>query len=319
MSDRAIATVTLNPSVDMPLALDELHLGETNRCASSALDPGGKGINASRVIRRLGGETIALGFMGGATGQLLRNRLDEERVPHAFDEIEGSTRIDVMLFERTLKRRTRLLSQGPSVEPRHMEALRSRLARVEPGDVVVLGGSVPPGVAPAIYRDLVAWLGERGARCIIDASGDALATVLEARPAMIKPNEEEAAQVLGRTLSGERETIEAAYELRERGARAVVVSMGADGAIGVDETGAWRASVPSVAVHSTVGSGDSMVGGLALALSRRASFAEALRLGAAAGTATAMTPQRELCRLDDVEWLLPQIVVAECSTARRSA
>jgi 1-phosphofructokinase family hexose kinase len=316
---RTIVTVTLNPSVDVPLALDQLHPGETNRCGSAVLDPGGKGINASRVIHRLGGETIAFGFAGGLTGELLRKRLDEERVPHAFDEIDAFTRIDVMLFERNSGRRTRLLPQGPFVGPRHMTALRSRLGGVEAQSVITLGGSVPPGIEPTIYRDLVAWLNEHNVRCILDTSGEALVHVLEAQPAMIKPNEEEAAQVLGRLLRGEREMIEAARELRSRGARAVVLSMGADGAVGVDESGTWRVTVPSVEVHSTVGSGDSMVGGLALALSRGWSFPEALRLGAAAGTATAMTPQRQLCRLPDVERLLPQIAVSECSAEARSA
>jgi 1-phosphofructokinase family hexose kinase len=319
VNERTIATVTLNPSVDVPLAVDEVHLGETNRCTSAVLDPGGKGINASRVIRRLGGETIAFGFAGGLTGELLRKRLDEDHVAHAFDEIDGFTRIDVMVYERRFERRTRLLPQGPHVGPRHMDALRSRLSSILSGAILTMGGSVPPGLEASIYRDLVGWLDERGVRCIVDASGEALASVLVARPALIKPNEEEAAQVLGRTLNGEREFLEAAVELRERGARAVALSLGANGAVAVNESGAWRVTVPHIEPYSTIGSGDSMVGGIALAFNRGWSFQEALRFGAAAGTATAMTPQRELCRLPDVERLLSQIVVDEIASVARSA
>ncbi len=320
MNERTIATVTLNPSIDVPLAMDDLRLGETNRCSSTVLDPGGKGINASRVIRRLGGETVAYGFVGGMTGKLLRKHLDEERIAHAFDEIDGFTRIDVMLFERSTGRRTRLLPQGPYIGPLHLERLRAALRAIEPGSVIVMGGSVPPGLDVTIYRDLVAALNARDVRCIVDTSGEALSSVLEARPALIKPNEVEAAYVAGRRLREEAEFLEVARELRARGARAVVISLGALGAVGVDDRDrAWRVTVPQIKVESTIGSGDSMVGGLALALNRDASFDEALRLGAAAGTATAMTPQRELCRLSDVERLLSQITVREVAPIARTA
>ncbi|MHB8432530.1 MAG: 1-phosphofructokinase [Candidatus Tyrphobacter sp.] len=305
----AIATVTLNPSLDVPVDLPGLRLGETNRCRSSTIDPGGKGINASRVIHRLGGETVAYGFVGGLTGALLRARLDEERVTHDFDDVEGLTRFDVMIYERAVGRRTRLLAEGPIVAPQHVAALQARLCAIGAGRIVTLGGSAPPGIAPTIYRDLVTWLNARGVRCIVDVSGEALASVLQAHPALIKPNEEEAAEVAGRALHGDDEMLEAAIELRARGAACVVISQGERGALGVDAEGAWKIEVPSVTVSSTIGSGDSMVGAMALALERGATFPDALRLGAAAGTATASTPERNLCSSVDVERLVRQVIV----------
>lgn len=318
MSDQIVITVTLNPSIDAPIALDELHLGGTNRCLSSRLEPGGKGINASRVIRRLRGETMACGLAGGATGALLRQCLNDELVPHAFEQTESQTRLDVMIYERGVGRRTRLLEAGAPVTEHEIEALRYRLRKLAPGRVVILGGSLPPGVSPATYQDFVAALNACDARCIVDASGEALVQVLAAHPALIKPNEEEASQVIGRSIASDEDVVDAAYELQRRGARSVVISRAEKGAIGVDELGgAWKIGVPQVVVRSTIGAGDSMVGGIALALSRGESFAQALALGAAAGTASVAAADRELCRLQEVETLLPRVSVKSITPRMR--
>ncbi len=310
MSDQAIITVTLNPSIDAPIALEELRLGGTNRCLSSKLEPGGKGINASRVITRLRGETLACGLAGGSTGALLRQCLNDELVPHAFEQTETQTRLDVMIYERGVERRTRLLEAGAPVTQHELETLRYRVRKIAPGRVVVLGGSLPPGASPATYHDFVTALNICDARCIVDASGEALAQVLAAHPTLIKPNEEEAGQVIGRAISSDEEVIEAAYELQRLGARSVVISRAEKGAIGVDELGGlWKVEVPQVAVRSTIGAGDSMVGGIALGLSRGETFAQALALGAAAGTASIAAADRELCRLQDVEEILARVNV----------
>lgn len=306
-----IATVTLNPAIDELVSIDLLRPGDVNRCAFGALDPGGKGINASRVIARLGGATTAYGFTGGVTGAMLERALDDEGVGHDFDRIDGMTRLNVMLFERRTKRRTRLLLDGPTIGQRELASLRARLAAIPARNIVVLGGSVPPGVPSTIYRELVNWLNGRSIRCVVDTSGEALVQVLESRPALIKPNVEEASAALGRPLMGDDEILRAAFELRARGAQSVVISQGPDGAIGVSSDGAWKAMAPLVDVKSTIGSGDSMVGAMALALTRGSTFSEMLRFGIAAGTATAMAPDRNLCRVGDVEQLLPRVVLIE--------
>ncbi len=302
-----ITTVTLNPAIDEAVAIGEFVLGAKNRCTLENLDPGGKGINASRVIHRLGGKTIALGFVGGVTGQLLRSRLDDEHVLHAFDHVAEATRINVMIYERNNHRRTRLYLDGPHVPPDKIASLRTRLAQLPAGSIVVFAGSVPPGLPDEIYAELVRELQERGGRAIVDTSGSALKAVLAAKPFLIKPNVEEAEEVLGRTIADDAAVYAAAQELRARGPEHVVISQGAEGSLAVGPAGAWKAIAPRVTVKSTVGAGDSMVAGLALALSRGEDIREGLRLGSAAGAATVMVSGTQLCMRKDVEMLCERV------------
>jgi 1-phosphofructokinase family hexose kinase len=304
---RTILTVTLNPAVDEAILAEQIVMGDVNRCRFGSFDVGGKGINASRVIRRLGRATLALGFVGGVTGAFIRSSLDQEGVAHAFDDVEEMTRLNVMIHEAAGDRRTRFYLPGARVEPVRMQTLRARLERAAAGDVVVMGGSLPPGLPESTYCDLVRWLQARGVLTVVDTSGAALAHALEAGPTLIKPNAEEAGDVLGCTIRNDDEALAAAQELRRRGARNAVVSQGADGAVGAGSEGAWKAVPPPVFARSTVGSGDSMVAGLAIALHEGAGLAEGLRIGTAAGTGTAITLATHLCRLEDFQRLLPQV------------
>lgn len=306
----AVTTLTCNPALDEAVAIDGLILGATNRCSLDALDPGGKGINASRVISRLGRPTRALGFIGGPTGALLRARLDAEAVPHAFDDVDGDTRINIMIYEREPERRTRVYLPGPHVDPARLDGIYAKLDPVGPDEIVVVAGSLPPGLPDTTYRDVVACLRRRSVRTVLDTSGAALAHALDARPFLIKPNVEEAEDVLGRALGDDASIVLAARELRERGATYVVISQGARGAIGVGPEGAWNAIPPAVNALSTVGSGDSMVAGLAIAFNEGAGFVEALRLGTATGAATATAPGTRLCERVTVERLLGDVVIS---------
>ncbi len=309
-----VTTLTLNPALDEAVAIDGLVLGGTNRCDLDALDPGGKGVNASRVIARLGRATRALGFAGGATGALLRARLDAEGVPHDFDDVAGATRINIMIYERAAVRRTRVYLPGPQTAPAQLAGVYAKLGAIAPGGIAIVAGSLPPGLPDTTYRDIVAWLGARGVRTIVDASGAALAHALDARPFLIKPNVEEAEEVLWRKLGDHASVMRAADELRRRGARYVVISQGAQGAIGAGPDGVWKAVPPPVEARSTVGSGDSMVAGLAIAFNEGSGFAEGLRLGTATGAATATTPGTHLCERANVEQLLPQVVVEQVAS-----
>ncbi|HLI97375.1 MAG TPA: 1-phosphofructokinase [Candidatus Baltobacteraceae bacterium] len=306
-----ITTVTLNPALDEAVALETLTLGGKNRCSLDSLDPGGKGVNASRVIRRLGRATLALGFAGGLTGELLRNNLDSEGVPNAFVRVGESTRVNIMIYERGSGRRSRLYLPGPHVTEEALREIESRLSEVPQQSVVVLGGSVPPGVAPTVYRDLVHALNEGHVKCIVDTSGEALAAVLPAHPDLVKPNIEEASALLQRALLDDEDVLAAARELRELGAEQVVISQGAQGAVGVNAAGAWKAVPPRIVAYSTVGSGDSMVAGLAIAMDEGGSLVDGMRLGSAAGAATAMISGTQLCRAQDVHALLDRIDVHE--------
>ena len=299
-----ITTVTLNPALDEAVSLERFDLGATNRSALDALDPGGKGVNAARVITRMGRETIALGFVGGVTGNMLREKLDAEGLLHAFDDVGELTRLNVMIYERAGGRRTRLYLPGPHVAIERVAALKLRLAQAPARGYVVFGGSIPPGLPDDIYRDLVEWLATRGVHSIVDTSGSALLKALQAQPALIKPNVEEAEEVLGRALRSDDEILAGAHELQRLGAQRVVISQGAAGAIACGPDGSWKAIPPAIQACSTVGSGDSMVAGMAIALSEGGDLKDGLVLGTATGSATAMVPGTKLCKRADVERLI---------------
>lgn len=313
LKPQTITTITLNPAIDEALSIDAIAVGETNRCNLDCFDPGGKGINASRVIRRLGRETMALGFAGGITGALLRARLAEEMVPHELLEAPGSTRVNVMLYERTNGRCTRLYLPGQPLASEHLDALRRRLRSLEDGAVVVVGGSLPPGLPVETYRELCGWLRERGARVFLDTSGPPLDAALASKPWLVKPDIEEAQELLGYTITSDADALRAASELRARGPRYVVISQGKNGAVGVGPEGAWKTVAPLVAAQSTVGSGDSMVAGLAIAFAEDRGLAEGLRLGCAAGAATALRIGTHLCDVADIERLLAEVTVEPCA------
>lgn len=302
-----IWTVTLNPALDEAITLDSLVRGSVNRCAFAGLDPGGKGINASRVIHRLGRPTMAFGFTGGVSGGFLASALDAEGVPHAFDSVAGFTRVNIMLYEVASAERTRLYLPGPAVAEDDYLRLLSRLDVVAPHDIVVLGGSVPPGLPVSTPARLAEWLHERDARCIIDTSGEALALALAQRPLLVKPNVEEAQEMLGRTLHTEDDIIEAARELRELGAQYAVISRGDLGAIGAGPDGIYTVLPASMHLSSAVGAGDSMTAGMAIAFNEGMTFEAALRLGSACGTATSMTSGTKLCEADAVYRLLDNV------------
>ena len=311
MNAQPIATVTLNPALDEAIAIDAVILGSTNRCELDALDAGGKGINAARVIHRLGRATIAFGCIGGVTGQLVRERLAVEGLPLALDEVDGLTRLNVMMLERGTGRRTRFYLPGAHVAPEQTARVLARLLALEPNGTVVLGGSLPPGAPATLYYDFVVALHARGMRTLVDTSGPSLAAVLAARPVLIKPNVEEAEELLGRALRGDDAVLRAADELRRRGPEYVVISQGADGAIGAGPDGAWKARPPAITAVSTVGSGDSMVAGLAIAIHEGQPFADGLRLGTAAGAATAMVRGTQLCDPAQVNALLPDVTLQQ--------
>jgi 6-phosphofructokinase 2 len=257
----------------------------------------------------LGRKTVAYGFAGGATGRILLGRLQDEGLTLDLDEVDEPTRLNIMIYERDRLRRTRLYLPGPRIAPAQAAALRARLEQLEPGSIVIFGGSVPPGLPETIYYEFVLALGARGIRSIVDTSGAALKAVLAAKPLLIKPDVEEAEALLGRRLVGDAATLSAAEEIRRLGPEYVVISQGADGAIGAGPDGAWKLIPPSISACSTVGSGDSMVAGLAIALNEGSGFVEGLRLGTATGAATAMSSGTQLCEAQQVLRLLSEVVL----------
>jgi 6-phosphofructokinase 2 len=311
-----IYSVTLNPALDESISIDSLDVGVSNRCALNALDPSGKGINASRVIHRLGRGTLAFGLAGGVSGGYLSSALDREGVPHDFETIDGFTRVNVMLFETFNHERTRLLLPGPTVTRAHVMAIARRLELVSPGEIVIFGGSLPPGLPTETYAEFIVRLYDRGVRCVIDSSGAALAAALEANPLLVRTNVEDAEEVLGRRLQTDDAIVDAVCELRDRGAHYAVISRGALGAIGCGPGLIFNVKPPVRHATSAAGAGDSMTAAMAVAFNEGLSFENALRWGTAAGTATAMTQGTTLCDPRDVYRLIPAVRVERLSVVR---
>ncbi|MER7807399.1 1-phosphofructokinase [Streptomyces sp900116325] len=278
-----ILTVTPNPSLDRTYELPGLTRGAVLRATYDRVDPGGKGINVSRAVAAAGHRTIAVAPLGGPEGALLARLLGEHGIEAAGVPIVGSTRINVTLVEPdgTL---TKVNAVGPEITVAEAEALLDAVrTRSATTDWIVCSGSLPRGLSSQWYAELVARSHRAGARIALDTSGAALIAALPERPDVVKPNAEELAEAVGRPLETVGDAVKAAEELRERGARAVLASLGADGQLLVDGTGTYFGSARVDAVRSNVGAGDASLAGFLTAGGRGpAALAAAVAHGAAA-------------------------------------
>ena len=309
-----IVTVTLNPAVDRVVVLYELRLGDSNRVFDGQIDPGGKGVNVSRVLQELGETSLATGFVAGSLGSFIQSSLQRVGIPSAFIQIPGQTRQNLAIVETRWHRHTMLNEAGPETDPRHVAQLEQLIAkRIAPGDWVVLAGSLPPGIPTGVYADLTRMVHANGGKVCLDTDGEPLVAGILARPDLVKPNREELERLIGRPVVNEEQVIHAATRLHHQGICYVAVSMGRDGAIAIGADGAWRAYPPPVETVSAIGAGDSLVAGLVLALSRGQSLADGLRLGTAAGAATTLRPGTRLALSQDIQRLLPLVTVASIS------
>lgn len=309
-----IVTVTLNPAVDRTLWVQGLASGDTNRVLRSVMDPGGKGINMSLVLRECGTETTAVGFIAGHTGQFIKTYLESRGIPTGFVEVPGETRINIAVEDLVGGPPTTLHEPGPEVG---MEALRKLGDGIRQllgqAKFVAFGGSLPPGVPNDVYATLIKYCQENGVRTILDADGTPLLAGLDSKPFLVKPNRAEAERLLGRSIRSVDDAASGAVELAQRGIGVAVISMGIKGAVAAANGEVWHAAPPTVTSKSTVGSGDSMVAGIAAALAKGAGVGDALRLGAAAGAATAASPDANLCTQAEIEAIYPQVRMRKLS------
>ena len=271
-----IYTVTFNPAIDYVVRLDRpLEVGEVNRAAGEDCVLGGKGINVSGVLRELGCESVALGFVAGETGAWLERGLAAQGLRTDFIHLaEGMTRINVKIKAGT---ETELNGAGPSIPESAMQQLEAQLDTLQPDDILVLAGSIPKSLSQNTYERLLAGLEGHGVRAVVDATQDLLVNVLPYHPFLIKPNDHELGEIVGRELKTDAEITAAARTLQEKGARNVLVSMAGNGALLVGK------------VVNSVGAGDSMVAGFVAGYLQSGSYEQALRLGTACGSATAFS------------------------------
>lgn len=284
-----VYTVTLNPALDYVVRMGEFRPGETNRTDSGQVRFGGKGINVSVVLRNLGVDNVALGFLAGFTGRELDRELRAGGVKTDFIWLEeGLTRINVKIQEGG--RETEINGQGPRVPAPALERLLAKLDVLGEGDVLVLAGSIPKSLPDSIYQRILRRLEGRGVLTAVDAARDLLWAALPCRPFLVKPNRRELGEIFGRTLGSGGEIEDCARRLQAQGARNVLVSMAEAGSLLVDETGrSHRLGVPRGTARGSVGAGDSMVAGFLAGWLREGDYAAAHRMGAAAGAATAFS------------------------------
>jgi len=285
-----IATVTLNPALDKTMAISGFAVGRTNRASIEQIDAGGKGINVAKAARQLGCPVVALGFLAGANGRWVADALAAQGIPCDFVWVPGETRVNLKIKDPLTGTETEINEPGFQVGAEHVQALMRRVEeQAGQCSVMVFSGSLPPGVPPEIYAEFIRIARNRGAQTILDAAGAALKHGIAAGPDLIKPNRAEAEEVLETKIDGEAGLVDAARRFLALGARVVVLSLGADGALAVSQRERWRAYSPPVTASSSIGAGDAMVAALAFAMTRGLALPDALRLATAAGAATVAT------------------------------
>lgn len=305
-----IYTVTLNPALDKTVEIPGMTLDTVNRVTSMRTDPGGKGINVSKGIASLGGESCAVGILGGESGKALLAALKREGLRTHFRFVEGQTRTNLKIIDRTLHTNTDINEPGLTVTQADLDALlHDLLGMVREGDIVVLAGSLPQGAPPDTYRTWTAACQQAGARVYLDADGAPLAEGVKAAPYLIKPNESELSRLVGRRLETVPALLAEGRRLVQSGIQRVIISLGAEGAIYLRENEALYAEGISVPVGSTVGAGDSVVAALAYAESQGMSGEDAARLSAAAGAASVMCSGTQAPERAAVEALLPRVKI----------
>ena len=283
-----VYTVTLNPALDYVIHIEDFQTGEINRTQREEIQFGGKGINVSTVLTRLGVENTALGFLAGFTGQVLAEGLRKNGIQTDFIWLtEGLTRINVKI---KAGEETELNGRGPAIPSAALDELFQKLDRLQSGDVLDLSGSIPASLPDDIYQQILRQLEGRGILTVVDAAGELLCAALSYRPFLIKPNHHELGEIFGQTPVTDQELTACAKKLQKQGARNVLVSMAGEGSLLLDETGAChRLGVPRGTVRNSVGAGDSMVAGFLAGWLKTGDYETAHRMGAAAGSATAFS------------------------------
>lgn len=284
-----IYTLTLSPSIDYSVGVKNFTAGIINRTYKEDYVPGGKGINVSIVLKNLGFDSIALGFLAGFTGDFIEAKLKEEGLNTSFVRTGGITRINVKV-ESEDEKETAINGQGPRVTQAEMAELLTKIGRIQDNDVLIMSGQVPPTLPSDTYETILQSLKGKRILTVVDSTGKLLTDSLKYHPFLVKPNGEELAGIVGRPLPTNDDIIEGAKELRKMGAQNALISLGKDGAILVDSNDqVWvRPAMKGHAV-STVGAGDSMVAGFIAGYLESHDYGHALELGLSSGSATAFS------------------------------
>lgn len=299
-----IYTVTFNPSLDYIVSVDHFETGKVNRTTKELMFPGGKGINVSLVLKNLGLDSTALGFMAGFTGKEIERLLDVQNVHSDFIPVaEGISRINVKLRS---DQESEINGMGPGIGAAEIDELYRKLDALKDGDILVLAGSIPSVMPETMYKDIMERLKDKGIRIVVDATKDLLHMVLPLHPFLVKPNNHELGEIYGVTLTTKEEVIPYAKRMQSEGAVNVLISMAGDGALLVAEDGKVYESLPPKGkVKNSVGAGDSMVAGFIAGYLKSSSYEEAFYTGLCTGSASAFSDN--LAMREEVNGLLAQL------------
>jgi tagatose 6-phosphate kinase len=307
-----ISTVTLNPSIDKTIYIARLAPNDTNRVMRVEIDAGGKGINCARMLRRLGSETEAIALLGGTAGDFVSTVLAKEGIKLHVIATDRPTRNCVCVEESNGLPPTTFNERGGPIEHRELVAMLELVKDVaRTSEFMLFGGSVPTGINEDVYKVLIDIAVAGGSKAVLDTDGLPLVEGLKAKPFMIKPNHDEVERLLDITFASKSDVARAALTLSERGIPLVVISLGKQGAVACYDGMVYYAVPPDVKVASSIGSGDSMIAGMLHALSSGAGIEDALKMGCAAGSATALSSGSDIGVKADVDALLDQVKVTK--------
>ena len=309
-----IYTITFNPALDYTIQVEEFEIGKINRTKSENILAGGKGLNVSIILKRLGIENTALSFIAGFTGKELERKIKQYNIKTDFIEINnGYTRINVKissLKKNSLiqERETALNGNGPEITQEDIDELLEKIKKINSEDIVILSGNVPKCINEDIYEIICKELNEKNVKFVVDASQKLLMNCLKYKPFFIKPNKDELEETFNTKIKTKKEIIIYAKKLQEKGAQNVLISLGGDGAILLTEKNeVYYSNTPKGQVINTVGAGDSMVAGFVAGYLKKKDYKEALKLGIASGSATAFSAG--LAMNEEINGLLKQITI----------
>lgn len=301
-----IYTVTLNPSIDYIVHIDQLVIGDVNRMKNDLKLPGGKGINVSRILKRISNESTALGFLGGFTGHFIEEWLEREDIQTNFTTVADDTRINIKL---KAQEETEINGQGPRVSAAEMDELKTVLARLTADDIVVLSGSKPASVPTGFYQELIEIIKAQGATFVIDTTGADLMDALEKAPLLVKPNNHELADLYQTEFNSVEDIYPFGQRLLDEGAQHALVSMAGDGALLFTQDGIYRSNVLKRSVKNSVGAGDSMIAGFVGNYTKTQDPVEAFKWGVACGSATTFSD--DLATTEFIQELLPEVSITK--------
>lgn len=305
-----IITVTLNPAIDKTAEVKTMIPNGLNRLDHVILDVGGKGINVSKAIKNLGGQSVCTGFTAGSNGEWIEDKLDQLGLEYKFVHTDGNTRMNLKVLDEKMNL-TELNEIGTTISAESLQELKTELLKMTfSGDIVVLSGSVPQGVPKTIYKELITLLKEKGAKVILDADGELFTEGIESGPYLIKPNKYELCKYFGLSEDvSDLELIDQAKKLLYKGIEVVVISLGSKGAIFITHDEIARVPGLNIIAHSAVGAGDSMVGALAYGIEQDYELIPLIKLAVATSAGAVMTEGTKAPEYAIVEKLIKEVEI----------